>query len=137
MTAKKGSMLLLKVSNGSIPESFDTVGGLQALHIKMNSQQLDATNCDSGQWRQLLEQASIQAISIDGHGIFIDSAAEETIRSAAFSGSIRNYRIYFGSGDYMEGPFYIHAYERSAQYDQVETYVLSLSSAGAIEYVGS
>lgn len=135
MTAQQGSLLLLKVGDGATPtENFTTVGGLRATAFTHNNQSVDTTNKDSGAWRQLLDGAGTRSLSVSGSGVFTDSAAEETVRGFAMSNQIRNYRLTFGNGDTLTGPFQIVSYQRSGNYNNEETYALTLASAGAVTF---
>lgn len=135
MTAQKGSAFLLKVGDGATPtENFTTVAGLRTTKFTLNNQRVDSTNKDSGAWRALLDGAGVRSVSISGAGVFTDAASEETVRGFAFGNNIKNYRISFGNGDYMTGPFQITAYERAGNYDGEESYSLTLESAGTVTF---
>jgi TP901-1 family phage major tail protein len=135
MTAQKGSLVLLKVGDGATPtESFTTVGGLRTTNFTHNNQTVDATNKDSGAWRELLDGAGTRSVSISGSGVFTDSAAEETVRGYAMENSVKNFELTFGNGDKLSGPFQITSYQRAGSYSDVETYSLTLSSAGQVTF---
>lgn len=134
MSAKKGSLVLIKIGNGGIPEIFTTVGGLRTSRIAINSQLLNTTNIESSAWRQLLNSAGQRSVSINGSGAFTDAASEEILRSKAFSGSIANYQFVFSNGDYITGPFLVGFYERSGDYDAEETFSITLESAGNVVF---
>lgn len=135
MTAQKGSLVLLKVGDGGTPtETFTTVGGLRTTSFTHNNQTVDATNKDSGAWRELLEGAGVRSISISGSGVFTDSAAEETVRGYAVNNSIQNYELTFGNGDKLSGAFQITSYQRAGTYNDAETYSITLASAGAVTF---
>ena len=134
MSAKRGSLVLIKVGNGADPEQFSTVGGLRTSSLVLNNHLLDATSVSAGTWRQLLNSAGIQSLHLSGSGVFTDSAAEDTVRGYAFSNSIKNYQFIFANGDFVIGPFMIAAYERAGDHDGEEVYSIALESAGAINY---
>ena len=134
MAAQKGSLLLLKVGNGGGPEVFTTVGGLRTTSFTHNNQTVDTSNKDSGAWRTLLENAGVRSITISGTGVFTNVASEETIRSIAMNNQIKNYQMTFGNGDSMTGAFQITSYQRAGNYNNEETYSISLASAGAITF---
>lgn len=137
MTAQKGSLLLLKVGNGGTPETFTTVGGLRTTGFTHNNQPVDATSRESGAWQQLLGGAGMRQVTISGAGVFVDSAAEESVRGFAMNNQIRNYQITFGNGDSMTGPFLITSYQRAGSHDGEETYALALASAGAVTFTAA
>ena len=135
MTAQKGSLLLLKVGDGATPtENFTTVGGLRTTGFTHNNQTVDASNKDSGSWRTLLEDAGIRSVTISGTGVFTNAASEEAVRLIAMNNQIKNFKLSFGNGDSMTGPFHITSYQRAGNYNNEETYSLSLASAGAIVF---
>ena len=135
MTAQQGSLVLLKVGDGATPtENFTTVGGLRTTSFTHNNQTVDTTNKESGAWRELLDGAGTRSITIAGSGVFTDAASEETVRGFAMNNQIKNYQMTFGNGDVMEGAFQITSYQRAGNYNNEETYSLSLASAGAITF---
>lgn len=134
MTAQQGALVLIKAGNGGSPESFTTIGGLRASQMDINHQPMVATNVESGAWRQLLANAGILSFRIGGSGRFTDSAAEETLRAHAFSGSINNYRFVFPNGNNVTGPFAVTSYSRSGEEEGEELFALTLESAGTISF---
>ena len=134
MTAQKGPLVLIKVGNGASPEVFTTVGGLRTSGMQLGNHVLDATNIESGAWRQLLGSAGILSLNISGSGLFTDAASEEAVRGFAFAGSLNNYRFIFANGDYVTGPFMVTSYDRSGNYDAEEIYSMTLESGGPITF---
>lgn len=135
MAGQKGKLVLLKVGDGQTPtESFATIGGLRTTSFNLNNQSVDATNKDSGQWRELLDGAGISSLSISGAGLFTDAASEETLRGYAFGNNIKNYELHFGNGDVLSGAFQVTSYQRSGNHNDDETYSISLESAGAVTF---
>ncbi|MBN9542322.1 MAG: phage major tail protein, TP901-1 family [Alphaproteobacteria bacterium] len=129
MSIQPGSLMLLKVLNG---DSFDTIGGLKTTRMVLNNQTIDITNKLSGNWRELLSGA-VRSISITGGGIFTDSSSELKIRNLSFSGAKEKFQMCFGSGEIFEGYFIISSYERTGNYDDEETYTITLESASNVE----
>jgi TP901-1 family phage major tail protein len=134
MTAQKGSLVLLKVGNGGGPEVFTTVGGLRTTSFTHNNQTIDTTNKDSGAWRQLLDGAGTRSITISGSGVFTDVASEEMVRGYAMNNQIKNFQMTFGNGDVLAGSFQITSYQRAGNYNNEETYAITLASAGTVTY---
>ena len=132
MTAQKGSLFLLKVGDGNIPENFTTIGGLRLTKMLLRNQTLESTDIESGAWREIMPGGGIRGISISGSGIFTNSTTEETFRTYAFNNYIKNYQLNFGNGHKLSGPFQVVSYERSAVYDDEEIYSIILESAGVI-----
>lgn len=129
MSIQPGSLMLLKVFNNN---TYETIGGLKTTRMILNNQIIDATHKMSGNWRELLS-GSIRSISITGGGIFTDSQSERKIRNLSFSGTKEKFQMCFGSGEVFEGYFIITSYERNGNYDDEETYTITLESASIIE----
>lgn len=127
MAATLGRLMLIKVGSAA---SGTLLGGLKTTSFKMNNQPLDISTKDTLGWRELLESGSLKYVSIGGSGIFKDSASDETIRAAVFSGSISTFTLVFPNGDTIEGQFLVTNYERTGGYEGPEEYTLSLESSG-------
>ena len=137
MTTQSGTLVLIKVGDGGDPELFTTIGGLQASKMVIDNQLLETTNAETGAWRQLLGNAGIHFLSIEGSGLFTDSVSEEMVRSHAFSGGANSYQFIFANGNKVSGQFIITTYERSGNYGGGEIYALTLESAGTITFTVS
>ena len=133
MTSQAGSLVLLKAGDNGSPETFTTIGGLLLTSFVHHNKGVDVTTKDSNGWRVLAEWGT-KSVSISGSGRFEDSAAEETVRSNAMNGYIRNYQITFGNGDVLSGQFQILAYQRGGSNTSIEVYTLSLASSGPITF---
>jgi TP901-1 family phage major tail protein len=134
MAAVKGSLVLLKISNGMEPEIFTTVGGMHATDLMLGNQIADATHVASGAWRQLLADSGMRFISITGSGLFTDAASEEAVRACAFAGTAQRFRLCFAHGGMAEGAFIITQYQRGGEVDGCETCAMRLESAGTITF---
>lgn len=138
MAAQKGALFLLKVGDGATPtESFTTVAGLRANSFTLNNDAVDVTNKDSNGFRTLLAGAGVQSMSLSANGVFLDSAAEETLRSYAAANAVNNYEIYSGGdagGDKWAGAFMITSYGRGGDYNNEENFSITLESSGAIVF---
>ena len=60
--------------------------------------------------------------------------AEQIIQRFAFKSKLAEYKLVFANGDYLIGNFQIIRYERLAEVDEEECYVIALTSSGKIEY---
>lgn len=132
-----GNQFVIKIGNGAAPtETFTTIGGLKNAAIGLANKMVDSTNLSSGKWRALLGGAGVSAVSVSGNGFFTDSAAEETLRAAAFSGAARNYEIILGNNDKISGAFIVSVYKRSGNVNSEEDFAVSLESSGTIVFSG-
>lgn len=127
MAAQRGRLMLIKQGTYS---GGTTIGGLRTTSFRLNSQPIDISTKDTNGWRELLEDGSLKSISISGNGVFKDSATDEAIRAAVFSGSISTYTLVFPNGDYIEMQALVTGYERTGEYEGVETYSLTFESTG-------
>jgi len=134
MSAQAGKDLLLKIGDDQSPEQFTTMAGLRAKTLSLNARSVDVTHADSpGRWRELLG-AGVRSASISGTGIFVDSAADETVRGVFFDQARRTWRVIIPDFGVMEGPFLVTALEYSGRHDGEASYSLSLASAGALTF---
>ena len=132
MAAEKGRAMVLKVGDGATSEAFTTIGGMRANTVTINGETVDITDKDSAGWRQLLAAAGVKSVSIQGNGVFKDSAAEATIRAYALAQSIDNYQLAFEDGDYFAGAFQITSLEYTGEYNGARQYSLQLESSGEV-----
>jgi TP901-1 family phage major tail protein len=137
MPAKKGELVLIKISNGGSPETFQTIGGIRTSAMRINSQIMESSNIESGIWQQLLQSSGLKELTIKGSGIFMDSASESLMRAHAFGTQANRYRFFYASGDYITASFHITEYERSGEHDDAEIYKMTLVSTGTVEYTAA
>ena len=137
MVAQRGKDLLLKVdSTGS--GVFATVAGLRGRSLSFNARPVDATNADSvNGWREVLAGAGVKSASLTGTGIFVDDAADETVRSYLFTGTTRDWQVILPDFGTVEGPFQITSLDYAGDYDGEVTYSLALESAGPLTFTGA
>jgi predicted secreted protein len=134
MTAFKGSLVLIKIGDGAPDENFSTIGGMRLSQLIVNNELAHSSNRNGGEWRLLLDGAGMKSVSLRGSGIFTDTESEEKVRQQALTNGRQNYQFIFGNGDCMTGPFCVSHYQRSGNHNAEEIYVLSLESAGAVEF---
>lgn len=134
MTARKGSMVLIKIGNGATTEVFTTIGGLRTSELVINNRPMEANTLETGIFRTMLGSSGLSSLRIIGTGIFNDTTSEDTLRGYAMNGSKNNYQFIFANGSYCTGPFIVARYERSADFDAEELYAIALESAGEISY---
>ncbi len=130
----KGSDFLLKIGNGSSPETFATVGGFRSNGFAINNETVDVVSKDSSGIRALLAGAGVQSFSASGSGVFVDDASFGSVHIAATAKTINDWQIVIpGHGTY-EGAFQITSLEFAGEYNGEMTYSLSLESAGTISF---
>ena len=135
MTAQAGKGVLLKIGDGGSPETFTSLAGLRAKTLSLNARAVDVTHADSpGRWRELLDGAGVRQAAISGAGIFVDSAADETVRGVFFDQARRSFQVIVPDFGVIEGPFLVTALEYSGRHDGEASSSISLSSAGALSF---
>lgn len=138
MTAQSGKDILLKIGDGGDPEAFTSVAGLRAKTISLNARTIDATHADSpGAWRELMAGAGMKTCAVSGSGIFVDAAADETVRQAFFNQTAENWQLIIPDFGTIEGTFLVAALEYSGRHDGEAAYAISLASAGALSFSGA
>ncbi len=131
MPGHKGRDLLLKIGDGAADETFAALGAARTAAMTLNNQSADATTMADGGIQVLNAAAGLQSLSIRLEGIFKDSAAEETLRTAAFDRSARQFLLQFPNGDSYAAPFVVESYARSGSHDGLEGFSVTLSRSGA------
>jgi TP901-1 family phage major tail protein len=134
MTAQRGDDVILKIGNAGTPETFSVIGGLRGTGFIFSGKSVDATHLNTQGWQTLLNQSGIRSAKIFANGLFTDSVSEALTRQLAFNQSLSNYQIVFGNGDVLQGSFKITNYARNGTHREVESYSLTLESAGEIAY---
>lgn len=128
-----GSVTWEYISAASGGFGFLTIAGMRSTSLSINNEQVDVTDKDDGQWRQLL-QCGIRSMELSAAGMFTDAAIMRDIMADVVAGAINAFRIVSGAGDEFQGNYLVASCERSGEYNQAEQYTLSLASAGAITY---
>lgn len=131
MAAQRGGALLLKVD---ISGTMTTIGGLRSTSITLNDEAVDITNKDNGQTRTLLPQAGTASLSVSGSGVFTDTTAEQTIRTAWNASTFSTYNIIIPDLGTYSGTFMIASLEYSGEYNGEVTYSITLESSGSISF---
>lgn len=143
MAAQKGSSFLLKDNSGG---SAVVIGGLRSTSMTINGELVDITAKDSATFsgssghdigRALGAQMGIRSMSVSASGVFTDSAGENNIRGAAFTGGSVNYDLVFGDDSTVKGAFIVTSYERAGEYNGEETFSVTLESNGTMTYTNA
>lgn len=135
MTAIDARELTLSLGDGSEPENFTEIGGLQNVRIALRNNNATHHHAAlSHSWQHGLDQTGQQSVSISGQGIFTDSTSEVSLRNQAFANEIGNFQIELGNGDLITGAFFIRNFEHNAAMEDAVRYNISLQSAGEIAF---
>ncbi|AZL15546.1 phage tail tube protein [Rickettsiales endosymbiont of Stachyamoeba lipophora] len=131
MSAYSGKLMLIKIKSHN---NYETIGGLKTTRLVLNNDLIDISNKNSGDWRLLMQKCSIKSLAISGGGIFTDSLSEQKIKNLALNTEIGEFQLTFGNGEIISGPFLISHYERVGNFNEEETYNLTLESAGILTW---
>lgn len=133
VTAQKGRLFVLQVSDGTSPTSYTSITGLRAVDITINSNPVDISNKASNGWRELLPDAGIKQVSISASGVY-DSASTRLVAlmQNALAPTLVEARLQSGAGDHLYGTWALSNFKRGATHDNVETFDLALDSHGPV-----
>ena len=131
MAEQRGKYLLLKID---ISGTMTTVGGMRSTSMTLNDEAVDITNKDSGSFRELLPSGGIQSMTITASGVFTDSTAEQTLRSAYGTSSFKSYNVIVPDLGTYAGTFMIASLEYAGEYNGEATYSVTLESSGSITF---
>lgn len=121
---------------GTTKESFTTIAGLRSKSISLNAEEIDITNNDSDEWKELLDTSGIRSVSMSGDGVFKDENTFKRARTYFLAGSLKNWRVIVNStGDYWSGCFKLTSIEQSGDYNAESAYSMAMSSSGPVSYV--
>lgn len=132
MPAQNGSAFLLKIGDGGAPPTYETVAGLRTTQMSINGDPVAITNKDSGGWRDLLSGAGTRSVSVSAAGIFLGSAAENSVRTHALAGTLDDYELSFEDGQKLQGRFLVQRLDYSGDYNGERNYTLQLESSGPV-----
>jgi TP901-1 family phage major tail protein len=138
ISAQKGRSFLLKIGNGTTPETYTLVSGLRATDITINGNPVDITNKSSQGWQELLPDAGVKSCDISASGIYDsnDAGAHHTLVQAGLDGgTILPFEIVSNAGDKFVGYWAVQTYKRSGPYNDAETFDLTLKSHGYVQHV--
>lgn len=136
--AQAGRNFLLQLGNQTSPETYTTITGFRMTDMTINGAPVDITNKSSGGWQELLAGAGVRSCDITGSGIYDANAAVAlaTIAQGALEGGeILAMRLISQAGDYFEGYWAVATFKRAGQYNEAETFDITLKSHGVITHV--
>lgn len=138
MAESRGRLFVIQAGDGATAEVFTTIAGFRSNSLTLNNEAVDVTTKSSAPWRKLLADAGLRSMSLDGSGIFGDTASEETLRSQADAATIDNYRILdTDTGDYWEGGFLVTNYSRSGEYNGAVEFSCAFESSGTVTFTAA
>ena len=135
MAGQRGRDVLIKVSDGSIPEAFETLAGIRSTEIEMNAGSVDGTAADSPEgWRELVEGAGIKTTRIRGQGLFKDSVSHNRMRDIFISSGQARWQLVIPGMGTVTGPFQIRELKWTGAFDTELGFSIDLESAGRLAF---
>lgn len=132
MPAQSGAAFLLKITDGANPASYQTIAGLRTTQLSINGDTVVVTHKQSGGWRDLLSGAGTRSVSVSAAGIFLGSAAENTVRARALDGTLDDYELSFEDGAKLRGKFLVQRLDYAGDFNGERSYTLQLESSGPV-----
>ena len=94
MAGQRGRDILIKVSDGNVPEAFETLAGIRSTEIDLNAASVDGTAADSQDgWRELIAGAGVKSARVRGRGVFKDAVSDDRMRDIFFSGDLARWQL--------------------------------------------
>lgn len=132
MPAQSGAAFLLKITDGANPASYQTIAGLRTTQLSINGDTVVVTHKQSGGWRDLLSGAGTRSVSVSAAGIFLGSAAENTVRARALDGTLDDYELSFEDGAKLRGRFLVQRLDYAGDFNGERSYTMQLESSGPV-----
>ncbi len=132
MPAQSGAAFLLKITDGATPPAYQTIAGLRTTQMSINGDTVVVTHKQSGGWRDLLSGAGTRSVSVSAAGIFLGSAAENTVRARALDGTLDDYELSFEDGAKLRGRFLVQRLDYAGDFNGERSYTLQLESSGPV-----
>ena len=135
MAGQRGRDVLMKISDGNIPEFFETLAGIRSTEFELNAASVDGTAADSPSgWRELIEGAGVKTARLRGQGVFKDAASNDRMRDIFIaSGQARWQLIVPGMGS-VTGAFHIRELKWTGAFDAELGFSIDLESAGLLSF---
>lgn len=138
MAGQRGRDVLIKISDGALPESFITLAGIRTSEIELNARPVDGTAADSeGGWRELIAGAGVKTARVRGRGVFKDAASDAQMRTVFFAGQISRWQLVIPGLGVLEGALQIAELKWGGEYDGEATFAIELQSAGAMTFTAA
>ena len=135
MGGQRGRDILIKVSDGNIPEAFETLAGIRSTEIDLNAASVDGTAADSqAGWRELIAGAGVKSARVRGRGVFKDAVSDDRMRDIFFSGDLMRWQLIIPGMGAVTGPFQIREIKWNGAYDGEAGFSIDLQSAGALAF---
>jgi TP901-1 family phage major tail protein len=133
-TTRGGSTINIDADGtGTLLETYDSIAGSRTLTASLGAEAIEITNHDSSQFKELLDASGIKSASLSVDGVFYDDVSLQLAEVVLLAQSLRNWRVYFNGTDtdYLSGSFKLTSLERSGDYNNEQSWSISLESSGS------
>ncbi len=138
INAQPGRLFLLSIDlTGISPTTYTAVAGMRLTDVTINGGPVDITNKGSGGWQEMLPGAGVRSANLTGSGIFDANQAapmQKLLQSALQGGTFIDAEIVSGAGDKIFGTWTVDSFKRSGNYNEAETFEMTLKSHGPVIY---
>jgi TP901-1 family phage major tail protein len=133
MSGERGAKdLLLEMDDGS--GSYVLLGGLQAKTFTINAEEIDVTNHDSDQWKEILDGKGVRSMALSGNGVSKNAAILNKAQDNCINNLLTSFRIrdVSSGGRTFTATFKITSYEIGGEHNGAHTWSASMSSSGPV-----
>ena len=130
----KGRNVSIRIGDAASPEVFTQVGGIRNATVNVNNEPVDVTNVESLGVREWDPAAGIQEIAISGDGVVSNDTQFKAMITQSVNRTLINYQIHFENGDMFEGAFVIESLTRTGNFNDAETWNVSMRSSDVFTY---
>lgn len=135
MAGQRGRDVLIRISDGSAPETFITLAGIRTSEIELNAESVDGTAADSPEgWRELIAGAGVKSARVSGRGVFKDAASDALMLETFFSGDLARLQLLVPGMGTLTGLMHLKELKWSGAYDGEAGFSVTLESAGAMRF---
>ena len=136
--AQPGRLFTLSIDlTGASPTVYTAVAGMRVNNVSVNGGPVNITNKGSGGWQEMLPGAGVRSANITANGIMDTNTlgpVQKLLQSALQGGTFINAVITSGSGDKIYGTFAVDMFKRAGNYNEAETFNITLKSHGPVIY---
>lgn len=138
MAKERGTKVLLKVGDGSSPETFTTLGGQRDTRMAGAANPIDVGDKLDADWGSTMGGIKNMTITVSGIADWPDTDGLDAIRQAWVSGEDINCRIVLNAaGENYEGAFQVTQFEIGGSYQGATEYSITLANNGAPTYAAT
>lgn len=132
--ALKGNAFLLKLPTTYNGSDYATVAACRSNTLTLNKSAVDITNKGSGGWTEALAGGGVKNATISASGVYTDDASQTRLVSAFMASTHWNAQIVDESGNTWTGAWNVDSLTFGGDSDVEQTFEITLSSSGELDY---